>query len=333
MKSPAVSILLPVRNAVRTLPDAVASLRAQTFTDWELLLVNDGSTDGGDTCMDALANEDPRIQVMHQPPLGLVTALNRAAEIAKAPFIARMDADDLCHPRRLERQLEALRADPDLGLVACRVSFGGDRERNRGYAEHVDWLNRLLTPRDHLLNRFVESPVAHPSVMWRREVWDTCGGYRDGLFPEDYELWLRWMHAGVAFRKVPETLLTWNDPPDRLSRTDPRYAVQAFYEVKCDYLAKILPTNRPLVLWGAGRVTRRRFAPLCERLGPFAAYVDIAPGKIGQQIEGIPVLSSANLPPNALILVGVAARGARARIESHLRATGRLPGKDYWLCA
>ncbi|MCC5847521.1 MAG: glycosyltransferase [Verrucomicrobia bacterium] len=333
MNSPTVSILLPVRNAVHTLPDAVASLRAQTFPDWELLMVNDGSTDDTDACMNAMASGDPRIQVIHQPPLGLVTALNRAAEMANAPLIARMDADDLCHPQRLERQVAALHSEPGLGVVACRIAFGGDRRRNRGYAEHVDWVNRILTPEDHRLNRFVESPVAHPSVMWRREVQQTYGVYRDGPFPEDYELWLRWMHAGVAFRKLPETLLTWNDPPDRLSRTDIRYTVQAFYEVKCDYLARILPADRPLVLWGAGRVTRRRFDTLRNTRGPFAGYVDISPAKIGRKIDGTPVLSPAEIPHNALILVGVAARGARDQIESHLRATGRLPGQDYWLCA
>lgn len=333
MSLPLVSVLLPARNADETLPAALQSLTDQTFQDWEAWLVDDGSTDATGAVMRAWAEQDARFKVFSQPPLGLVAALNAAVAQAKGSLIARMDADDLCAPLRFEKQVAALNADKALGLIACQVNFGGNRETHPGYAHHVDWLNGLISPEEHRLNRFVESPVAHPSVMWRREISDRLGAYREGDFPEDYELWLRWLDQGVKMAKVPEPLLTWNDSPERLSRTDARYRTAAFYELKCHYLAGVLPADRPLWLWGSGRSTRRRFDRLEALCGPFAGFVDVDPRKVGRRLQGRPVISPDALPSEALVLAGVGVRGARERIAARLHASGRRAGSDFWLCA
>src|SRR5207247_9233486 len=127
---------------------------------------------------------------------------------------------------------------------------------------HVDWSNTLLSHQEISLARFVESPVVHPSVMFRRELIDRLGGYAEGQFPEDYELWLRWLEAGVRFEKLPEALLRWRDRDARLSRSDPRYDSEAFYRMKAIYLARWLAANNrhhpKIVVCGAGRLTRRR---------------------------------------------------------------------------
>ncbi len=331
MAPPALSILFPCRDAAATLALAMESLRAQTLADWELLAVNDGSTDSTPAILEKFARLEPRVRVLHQPRLGLVAALNRAWEAARAPLIARMDADDICHPERLARQWDALRRDPALDLVSCRTEFGGDPTRHAGYAAHVQWTNSLLDPEAHRLGRFVESPVAHPSVLWRRERLERLGRYRDGAFPEDYELWLRYLDAGARFAKLPEVLLTWNDSPARLSRADPRYATMAFYELKCQYLARILPPGRDIWLWGAGRVTRKRFASL-ERCRPFAGWIDLDPRRIGRTLHGRPVLGPDPLP-GGLVLAGVGRRGARELVAARLREAGKKEGVDFWLCA
>ncbi len=195
--APSVSVLLPVRNGMPALARAVASVRLQTWSDWELIAVDDGSTDGSREWLRAAAQADPRIRPLEQPARGLVAALHAGCKVARGRFIARMDADDECHPERLAAQAELLEQSPQTGLASCLVGFGGDREANAGYALHVDWLNSLVSPEQIALNRFVESPLAHPSVMFRRELLERHGGYRDGDFPEDYELWLRWLDAGV----------------------------------------------------------------------------------------------------------------------------------------
>src|SRR5204862_7714986 len=165
---------------------------------------------------------------------------------------------------RLLRQWEFFDRHRQLGVVSCRGRHGGDKTAQAGYAAYVAWINSLLTPEDIALRRFVESPLAHPSGMFRRVLLQEYGGYASGDFPEDYELWLRWMDAGVQFGKVDAELLLWNDTPTRLSRTDQRYRPEAFYRIKCVYLARWLerqvePSRREIWLWGAGRITRQRF--------------------------------------------------------------------------
>jgi len=337
--SPAVSILLPVHNAATTLPRSLDSLRAQTFPDWELLAIDDGSTDSTARILAAAAAIDPRIHVLSIAKSGIVAALNTGLAAARAPLIARMDADDECRPTRLARQVDYLATQPEIGLCATQVEFGGNPVANKGYALHVEWTNSILTPDEIALNRFVESPLAHPSVMFRRELISAHGGYREHAWPEDYELWLRWLDVGGRFAKIPEPLLVWNDPPRRLSRTDPHYATDAFYACKCAYLARWLQREvdpaRPIFLRGAGKPTRRRFAALAEHGVRISGYCDVAPHKIGQQIAGLPVLAPKSLPPatECFILGAVGTRGAREFIREQLRAQGRLEGRDFLMVA
>ncbi len=335
----AVSIVLPARNAAATLPRALDSLRRQSFTDWELLALDDGSTDGTAAFLAAAAASDPRIRPLPLPGSGLVAALDAGLAAACGPLVARMDADDECHPDRLARQVAFLAAHPDIGVCATQVTFGGDPVARRGYALHVEWTNSLLSPEDLALNRFIESPVAHPSVMFRRELVNAHGGYREHDWPEDYELWLRWMDAGVRFGKVAEPLLIWNDPPQRLSRTHPRYSVDAFYACKCHYLAcwlhRQVAPERPILLRGAGKPTRRRFAALANHGIRLAGYIDVAARKIGGTIAGLPVLAPEAAPPphRCFILGAVGTRGAREFIRAQHCAQGRIEGRDYLMVA
>src|SRR5690606_5954977 len=208
---PRVSVVMPARNAADTVARAVRSVLAQTFPDFELLVVDDGSTDETADAALAAAAGDARLRILDRGRCGLVAALNAGIDAARGRLIARLDADDEMLPRRLEAQVALLDERPDVGVASGLVEFGGDPRRALGYALHVEWLNSLVEPDDIALNRFIESPVAHPSVMFRRELIERHGGYLDNDEPEDYELWLRLMDAGVRFAKVQEVLLRWND--------------------------------------------------------------------------------------------------------------------------
>jgi glycosyltransferase involved in cell wall biosynthesis len=332
-QEPRVSVLLPARDAAATLEVAIESIRGQSEQRWELLVVDDGSTDTTAAVAEKQAGADGRVRLLRQPARGIVAALNHALARARAPLIARMDADDRSRPERLAEQCAYLDAHEAIGLVSCRVHYAGDRAAHAGYAAYVDWLNTLTTPEAIGLSRFVESPVAHPSVVFRRQFCRRFGAWRAGAFPEDYELWLRWLEAGVRFAKVEATLLDWADPPERLSRVDARYGQGAFYRLKCAYLKKHLRhtpgPGRPLWLWGAGRQTRRRFRPLEEAMGGFAGYVDIDPKKIGQRIAGAPVVGPEAIPEAAFVLLAVGSRGARELCRERLTAAGRREGADF----
>src|SRR5206468_6439122 len=191
--APKVSVVMPVRNAAGMLPIVLDSVTCQTLPDWELVAVDDGSKDKTAGILASAARADPRIRVLSQAALGIAEALQRGCAAARGEFIARLDADDWSPRERLLRQLEFFERHPQLGVVSCRVRHGGDKTAQAGYAAHVAWINSLLTPEDIALRRFVESPLAHPSVTFRRVLLQEYGGYDSGDFPEDHELWLRWM--------------------------------------------------------------------------------------------------------------------------------------------
>jgi glycosyltransferase involved in cell wall biosynthesis len=336
---PRISVLLPVRNALATLPRAIDSIRTQTFCDWELVVVDDGSTDGSAQLLDSIATSDRRIRIFHTTHRGLVSALNAGLESARGEWIARMDADDESFPQRLAEQACRLESDPDLGVVGCRVEFGGDPCTAGGYARHVNWLNSVITPDQIALNRFIESPFAHPSVLFRRACVDVHGGYRDGPFPEDYELWLRWLEAGVRMAKIGSVGLRWNDPSQRLSRTDPRYAAEAFFQLKAGYLANWLRAHvspdRPLLVWGAGRPTRKRAALLEFKGLSISGYIDIDPAKIGCRLQGRPVIAPSDLPScsDTFVVGYVTNPGARDLQRAILQKRGYQEGRDFLFAA
>jgi glycosyltransferase involved in cell wall biosynthesis len=332
-------VVLPARDAATTITAAIDSVLAQTDSAWELIAVDDGSSDATASILDAAARRDARIRVVRGPGKGLVAALEAGLAASSGDLVARLDADDVCAPERLARQRAHLESHPEVGLVASRVVFGGDPGAAAGFARYVEWMNGLLSHEAIALARFVESPLVHPSVTFRRELLERWGGYRDGAFPEDYELWLRWLEAGVRMEKLAEPLLVWNDSPRRLSRRDARYDPEAFYRVKAGYLARWLARHNPhhpsVVLWGAGRVTRRRARALAGHGIEIEAFVDIDPRKLGRPIEGRPVLAPDALPPpgRAFVVSYVGGAEARAQIEARLRAGGRRPGADYILAA
>lgn len=332
-----VSVILPVRNAAPSLPAALACLAGQTLADFEVVAVNDGSDDGGATLdiLAARAERDRRVRVLDLPHGGIASALTAAVAAARGRYIARMDADDLCHPRRLELEARYLDTHPEIGLVSCLAAFGGDRSKARGYLAHLAWANSLRTPGEIRLGIFRESPLPHPTVMFRAGLPERFGGYRNGNFPEDYELWLRWLDAGVAMAKLPRALVTWNDTPGRLSRTDPRYAPEAFHRIKAGYLARFLARNNPhhprVIVAGAGRITRHRAENLLDHGVAISAWLDIDPKKTGRIVAGRPVLALNDVPrpESCFVLPYVASRGATEYLSEFLEARGFVLGRSY----
>jgi len=335
---PFVSVILPVFNAEQTLEKAIESILNQTYTHFECLLINDGSTDSSIQVMEKYAKRDKRIRLIHIPKSGIVGSLNTGITQSKGSLVARMDADDISKSERLYLQVEFLTKNDNLGFCGTKVRFLGDSRKSAGYKRYVNWTNSILTSEQINTGQFIESPFAHPSVMFRKELVNKFGGYRNGNFSEDYELWLRWLEHGVQAGKVDEVLLDWYDLPNRLSRSDSRYSKEAFYQVKAQYLACWLRKHNPhhpeVIIWGAGRPTRKRAAHLKKFGIRFQAYVDIHPGRIGKSIDEIPVLSPDDLSvfDKTFVISYVGNIGARELITGHLEKLGYKNGINF-ICA
>lgn len=333
-RTPAVTVLMPVHQAAATLDEALAGLFAQTLADWELVAVDDGSTDGSGALLARAAGRDARVRVLTRPHRGIVAALNAGLAAARVPLVARMDADDRMAAERLAVQVDAARRHPDWAVVGCRVSMFPEAALTDGMRHYRDWLNGVLTPGDVARDIWVESPLAHPSVLFRRDAVAAVGGYREGPFPEDYDLWLRLHAAGHAMGKVDRELVAWREGPGRLSRTDPRYAPAAFRALKAHHLARsVLAGRHEVQLWGAGPDARAWRNALAAEGIRVARFFDIDPRKIGRTLgDGAPVLDWRRTPEfrGTPLLCAVGQKGARARMRGLLAAMDFVEGRDHW---
>lgn len=330
-----VSVLIPFHNAAPTLDAAIRSIAEQSFPEWELLLINNASIDESASIAHDWSRQDSRIRVIEEPTIGIAHALNTGLKHASAPLIARMDADDVAHPERLARQVAYMEEHPRTGVLGTRTRFETTVEKSSGMAWFVNWQNAILSPHEHYVKRFVDAPLAHPTVMFRKELVDRFGGYSTGPLPEDHELWLRWMHHGVRFAKLPEELLTWSDHSQRLSRTHPNYSVDAFFTTKAKWVAawyiRKYTDHRPIIIAGTSGLCRDRAAKLEAQGMRIHAFTDVK----RREVPGYAFIPHDQLPERgrALVISFISQRGTGDRIAEYLASRGLLEGEDFILAA
>ena len=331
---PAISVLLPARQAADTLAAALESVARQDVGDWECLIVDDGSTDATEAVARRFAAKDPRFRWLRGGHAGLVATLNRGLAACRGRYVARFDADDLCRRSRLRLQLRALENDSSLALVGSHVRTF-PRPPREGRRRYEAWLGALDSPEAIARDRFIECPLAHPTWFARVELLRELGGYRDVGWAEDYDLLLRACAAGHRLGVVPRRLVGWRDGETRLQRRDERYSLEAFTRCRAHFLASdFLAGGDTYVLWGhggTGRALRRALADEGQR--PHA-IVELHPGRLGNAIDGAPVVEPSWLgaQPRGRLVVSVAGDGPRGEIRSRLQGWGWIEGVDF-VCA
>ena len=211
-EQPKVSVIMPVRDGERWVAEAIRSVQDQTFAGFELLVIDDGSTDATPAILADAAATDPRVIVLRQPRDGLVAGLNRGLATARAPLIARLDADDIALPDRLARQVDHMGHHPEVVLLGGWATIIDERSRPKG---------REMRPSPQALRATLlkKSPFIHPTVMFRAEAARRVGGYRAAFEAgEDYDFWLRLADIGeVAI--LPELLIRYREHGGSVTRT------------------------------------------------------------------------------------------------------------------
>jgi glycosyltransferase involved in cell wall biosynthesis len=222
---------MSVYNAERYVGVAVESILAQTLEDFEFIIIDDGSTDGSGDVIARYAARDERIRLVRQANRGLTPSLNRGLDAARAPLVARMDADDVAHPERLERQVAFLEAHPEHVLVGGQVDLiDGD-----GAAVREGWGYETLKdlPLDHeTIDRMllqVEWPLVHPAVTMRRQSVAAAGAYDERYVDsEDHDLFLRMAEAG-RLANLPATVLQYRRHSEQVTRQN---TDQSFFQLQ-----------------------------------------------------------------------------------------------------
>ncbi|MFK5855430.1 MAG: glycosyltransferase family 2 protein, partial [Bacteroidota bacterium] len=275
---PKISVILPFYNAEKTINRAIQSIYSQSFTDFECTLIDNNSTDNSHTIAKQIVDVDERFKLITEKKQGVTFASNAGWKASRGLYISRMDADDWAYPDKLKMQNDFLDNNPNYGAVATMVKHISHSEYTGGMARFVEWSNSITSYNEILNNQFIELPIVNPTAMWRRETALQNGMYLDGDFPEDYEMWLRWLNNGVKIKKLNKVLLNWHDSDGRLSRTNSIYDDSSFYNIKTKYLAKWLEKNNPfhpkVAIWGASRISRKR-ADLLKLHGiEICCYID-----------------------------------------------------------
>ncbi|MEI6205194.1 MAG: glycosyltransferase [Desulfuromonadales bacterium] len=328
---PRISILMPVRNEERYLRAALDSLQCQTLTDWELLVVDDGSDDETPRILDFATYRDSRVHVIRRERGGLVAALNAGLKECQSPLLARMDGDDICHPRRFEIQASYLDAHPDTGLVACNFRHFPRTNLKEGMIAYETWQNTLMDHELIMRDRFIESPFVHPGIMTRRAILEGVNGYEDHGWAEDYDLWLRLAAEGIRFARLPQTLFFWRDHPERATRTMDEYCSNAFRSCKLHYLRQgFLYNVTEVVIAGAGIEARAWQRLLATEGIRVSCWLDVDPRKIGRILHGAPVIRPEDLKPAGnKMIVAIGVRGAREQFRNVSGELGWREGVDF----
>ena len=323
--SPPISVLLPVRNGVEYLPEAIASIEAQTYSNYEVVAVDDGSSDDSWFVLQDWASRDERVRVFRQEPKGIVPALEFARSEATGAYLARMDADDIADPTRFDLQIQLMQSDSSLAICGCEIEYFPAEKVRDGALRYQSWLNAPATPEEIEKEIFVECPLPHPAFFMRADAIEEVGGYQDLGWPEDYDLLLRVWRSGGRLGKVPAVLMQWREAPGRLSRIDKRYSLDAFRRCKVHHLVSAFPSAvNGVLIWGAGRVGKGFSRELAQVGVPVIAYAEVSPRKIGQNIHGAPVLDAdeALRLKDVLHLASVGQEGARQTLRNLLSGAG-----------
>ncbi|MBP0621451.1 glycosyltransferase family 2 protein [Cupriavidus consociatus] len=239
MTTPLISVVLPVYNGAGDVEKAVDSILTQTFTDYELIIINDGSKDDSASVLESL--RDPRIRLYHQDNMGLAGTLNRGIDLARGRYIARQDQDDLSHPERFARQVEFLENNPEHGLLGTAAQIWvGDTPTERAHdhpTEHGALSFELL----------FNNPFVHSSIMMRKATVEAVGGYTTDAArqpPEDYELWSRMARRGRV-ANLAERLLIYREVPASMSRTGPNPFMERLVLICAENIAAVLGQREP----------------------------------------------------------------------------------------
>ncbi len=334
-----ISVLMPVHNAGIYLAEAVASILNQKDVLFELILIDDHSTDNAIENLPAELTRDERLSFFSSDGYGVVAAMETGFLQAQGMYIARMDADDVSLPNRLYKQLNYLQKNPEIGIAGGQIKIISDSGVGEGFRLYEQWLNQLCSSEDIERELFIESPIPNPTAFFRRESYELLDGYQDPEWAEDYDMWLRAHALGIKMGKPDGVLLHWREHDKRLTHNDSRYDNKLFMKARAYYLSRSdYLKERKAIIWGTGPIGVYIYDILVEQKIEVEAFIEVNPRRVGGLKRGLPVLHYNELNQythdnNALIIGAVGSRGARAEIRQALLNMGKKEGSDFLFAA
>ncbi len=327
-----ISIVMPVKNTASFLDECMQSIVNQSFSKWQLVVVNDHSEDGSFDILKKWSMEDARVVVLENEGSGITPALQTALKHAKGDFVTRMDSDDIMHHNKIELLLDACIEGGYNSIGVGGVKYFSKQPLGNGYLRYESWLNGLLRTSGHFKEIYKECVVPSPCWMMAMDDFKALGGFNSDSYPEDYDLCFRMYRHGATVVSVPEEVHFWRDYQERTSRNDPHYKDNYFLPMKIKYFLEVdyVPAL-PLVLWGAGKKGKTLAQFLIQAGVPFH-WVCNNQNKIGKEIYGQIMQNQLEIGGmrNAQIIVAVVAEEDQKQIQSIIQEMERP--KVHYFC-
>ena len=334
MKAPLVSVVMPVKNGQKYIYRSINSILKGTYQNFEFIVIDDHSTDNTLHILNEYSKKDSRIKVLQNMGTGIVDALNTGIRHASGAFIARMDVDDISMPFRLQHQVEYLQANPEVDFLSGKV-YCFPRETLSGwYLWYEALINLTLSYEDIKRAALIDLPVPHPTWMIRRNLFEKVGMYRNGPFPEDYDLFLRSLLKGIKVAKLDEIILWWQDKPERTSRTDRRYSVSGHVMVKAMYI-KEATTDKRIVVMGAGRTAKELIKGLRSVGMDVGLILDVNKKRFNSTLKGVPIQDVTKwiYEEDQFILIAIRSKVGSHMIAQSLKRMGLKEGENFLIVA
>lgn len=327
---------MAVKDTAPYLPTCLDSILAQTYPNWELIAVNDHSTDETPEILQRFAKQDQRIRVFNSDREKLIPTLKYGQQFIKGTLINRMDSDDKMPADKLETLVQHwLQYGKGHIIAGGTEHFVDAGEVGDGFRRYEKWLNNVAKNSLHYQEIYRECVI--PSHCWimHRDDFFAVDAFNPEVYPEDYDLCFRMYKKGLTVIGIDKILHFWRDRSDRISRTWEEYKDNRYFEMKLRYFYQIdRDPSRPLVLWGAGR-NGKDFAKLVLARDDKFHWLCDNEKKIGKDIYGIRLSHFKNLAAieNSQIIIVVSSPEGKLEIQKHLDDLGKVAVEDYWFFA
>lgn len=332
MQEPLISILTPFKNTALYLKECIDSIIAQTYSNWELVIVDDGSNDSSFAIVEAYAKRDSRIKLHKNPGNGIIEALRHAYQNSQGELITRMDSDDIMHANKLKTLSELLLVNGKGYIAVGQVRYFSENGIGAGYKSYEQWLNKLTENGTNYSEIYKECVIPSPCWILYREDLDKIGAFNPDTYPEDYDMTFRCYEHKLKCIPCNAVVHDWRDYSIRTSRTHEHYAENHFLDLKLHYFLKLNhEPNRPLAIWGAGNKGKTVAKKLIEKGVSFHWICD-NPKKIGKDIYGKTLLEFDFLKdltkPQSIVTVANAE--AQKEIKQYMISQNMKPMRDYF---
>ena len=332
MQEGKVSILMPFKNTAHFLEECVNSILEQSYDNWELIAVDDHSSDNSYKTVLDFQRREPRIRVLTNQGDGIISALRTAYSSAEGQFITRMDSDDIMVRHKLLSMVENLQKSGKGHVALGLVKYFSEEGISEGYSKYENWINQLTMSGVNYTDIYKECVIPSPCWMVFKEDLDRCGSFEPNRYPEDYDLTFRFRKHHLKCIPCSDLLHMWRDYPSRTSRTSANYAQNSFLDLKVHYFLELdKSAERPLALWGAGEKGKTIAKLLLNNNISFSWLCD-NPKKIGKKIYGLELfpyqfLERLNQPQS---IISVANPDAQSDIRNYFYKLEMQPFRDYY---